>query len=85
MRRAFTAFAALIALAVLPGCSLFYGSVNCTFANGNKGYANLVLPEYKAYIDADPNLDADSKQTRKDTADKWARLIDDAVQGCKEE
>jgi hypothetical protein len=84
MHRRLTALAAFVALAILPGCSLFYGSVNCTFAEGNKAYADTVLPEYKAYIDADPNLDAESKSIRKETADKWVKLIDDALTDCKE-
>jgi len=85
MNHRLLALAAFAALAFAPGCSLFYGSVNQTFAEGNKGYADLVLPEYKAYIDADPNLDDDSKEIRKGTADKWVRLIDDALVPAEEE
>jgi len=80
-------FAFVLLLAFLTigttGCSWFYGSVNKDFAEASKGYADVVFPEYEAYIDADPNLNSEDKDIRKGTPAKWRKLIADAL--AKEE
>lgn len=79
MRRSLTLAAATLALAAAPGCSVLFGSVNRTFAEANKGFADVVLPEYRLYLDGDATLDADSKRIRKSSADEWDALIADAL------
>jgi len=60
------------------GCSL-----NSEFVKAVEGYANVVLPEYRTYIEKDTNLDDNTKRIRIQTADKFQELIDDAVLDVK--
>lgn len=77
MRR-FLVVLSLASLATMSGCSWLLGTVDADFASSSATFAKEVLPEYKAYVDADASLDADDKRIRTGTADRWQALIDDA-------
>lgn len=79
MRR-FVLFIALAAAATtMSGCSWLFGSVNRDFAEASKKNADVVFPEYEAYLDADTRLDSDTKNLRKDTVRRWRVLIEEAL------
>ena len=67
---------AVLIVAVLGMCAGC--TANKQFVDGVDGYTKVVLPEYKAYVQADPKLDADSKRIRVQTADKLQALVDEA-------
>ncbi len=69
----------VLALSVLPGCSWLFGSVDRDFAESSKTNADLILPAYKDYLDADTSLDEDTVRIRKGTADLWMELIDESL------
>ena len=48
------------------------------FVNAVDGYTQTILPEYSAYIQADPNLSDDTKRIRTQSAEKFQQMIDDA-------
>lgn len=80
MRR-FVLTAALLALVgASAGCSILFGSVNRNFAEASKAYAEVVFPEYDAYLDGDATLSANDRRIRKDTIAGWRALIDAALQ-----
>ncbi|MDD3581272.1 MAG: hypothetical protein PHW74_09655 [Desulfobacca sp.] len=60
-------------LLLLGGCS-----VNQDFVRGVDGYTKVILPEYKNYIEKDPNLSPDTKRIRLQSAAKFQQLVDDA-------
>jgi len=76
--------------ASLSGCGLFT-NVNQTFVKGVDGYAQVILPEYDAYLDRDgqtskcpgcglvtpPRLKPESVKLRKETVQKFRSLIDE--------
>ena len=64
---------ALVGLVVCGGCT-----VNQQFVTAVDGYTTVILPEYKKYIDDDPNLSEDTKRIRKQSADKFQELVDEA-------
>lgn len=76
MKRFLTVFLALSLCVGLSGCCLFT-SANQTFVKGVDGYAQVILPEYEKYLDADPNLKPESKKLRKETAQKFRALIEE--------
>ncbi|GJM22624.1 MAG: hypothetical protein DHS20C15_25390 [Planctomycetota bacterium] len=43
------------------------------------GYTRDILPEYKAYLEADMRLEPSSRQIRKKHADELQRLINEAL------
>lgn len=58
---------------VIGGCS-----VNKEFVKAVDGYTKVILPEYKAYISHDTNLNEDTKRIRVQTADKFQELVNEA-------
>lgn len=56
------------------GCAL-----DRSFVKSVDDYAKTILPEYKEYIQEDPNLEKDTKRIRIQTADKFQQLINDAI------
>ncbi len=68
-----------LTLLVGSGCTTLFGSVNKEFAEASTGYADVVLPEYEAYLDADGSLSEDDRRIRKNSAKGWRELIDDAL------
>jgi len=82
-------FPVLVAICcLLGGCSLFT-SANQNFVSGVEGYADVILPEYEAYLDRDgqevkcpkcgnvvpPKLSKETVELRKDTSSKFKALI----------
>lgn len=61
-------------LTILSGCSL-----NRSFVRSVKVYTDVILPEYKVYINNDSTLREDSKKIRIRTAEKFEGLINDAL------
>jgi len=57
------------------GCS----SLDRAFVRSVNGYANVILPEYREYIQKDSSLSDDTRRIRTQTADKFRQLIDEAV------
>ena len=49
------------------------------YATGNRDYAKVILPRYKAYLDKDPDLEERSKEIRTATADEWMEFIEEGV------
>ncbi|MBI2933234.1 MAG: hypothetical protein HYY16_16435 [Planctomycetes bacterium] len=74
MRKAFVI--AWLALGLSVGCS-----TNGGFVQAVDGYAQVVLPEYRRYVQADPKLDEDSRRIRLQTADRFQQLIEEAKRG----
>jgi hypothetical protein len=44
---------------------------------------DAVAPEYRAYVDSDPFLDADQRERRGRTVDVWRRRLEDAERGSR--
>lgn len=49
-----------------------------TFVQGVESYTNLIIPEYKRYVEQDLKLSPDTKRIRKQSADKLQELINKA-------
>jgi hypothetical protein len=79
MRRLVLSVALVVAAMSMGGCSWLFGSVNRDFAEASKKNADVIFPEYEAYIDGDERLDSDTKELRKQTPKRWMKLIDDAL------
>lgn len=62
-----------LATMFVAGCA-----INTAFVHTMKFSADLILPEYKAYVEQDPNLDEASKKARIAAADEWQKTIDEA-------
>lgn len=59
---------------------IFFGcSLNKNFVKSVKVYTDVILPEYKVYINNDTTLREDSKKIRIRTAEKFEGLINDAL------
>ena len=61
-------------LVVLGGCK----SIDDEFVLQADRYTSTIMPDYKLYLDADITLDADTKRIRKQTADSFLMLIEEA-------
>lgn len=77
MRKALVAITCVV---LFTGCSL-----NKAFVKSVNDYTVTILPEYKEYIENDPNLDKDTKRIRKQTADKFQALVNDAMEEASNE
>lgn len=68
-----------IALTALVLAALAAGGCRCAseeaFYRGVRGYADVILPEYEKYVDADPALKPETKKIRKDSAAGLRRLL----------
>jgi len=53
-------------------------ALNKDFVVGVDGYTQVILPEYKAYVEKDPALSQESKRIRTQTADRFQKLVDEA-------
>lgn len=60
-------------LLLAAGCSL-----NSQFVSAVDGAWDAIGPEYTAYVQADPALDADTKTTRLRTAQLLTELLEEA-------
>lgn len=71
----------VVALLLLAGTAC--ESAQSVFVDGVKaGYIESgIHKEYKAYIDADPDLSGETKVIRKETADKLKQLIEENEEG----
>jgi len=58
-------------------------SVNKQFVGAVDGYSQVILPEYKSYIQKDSTLSQDTKRIRTQSADKFQALVDHAKKGAK--
>ena len=63
----------LLPWAVLGGCSL-----DQDFVLAIDGYTKEILPEYRAYVERDPELSEDTKRIRLQSAERFQRLVDEA-------
>lgn len=72
------AVAVLILLGMLfGGCASI--DAKRKFAEGAGIYTKTIIPEYKEYVDKDPNLEQDSKRIRKQTADEFQSYIEKGI------
>ena len=62
MKAKLTCAALLVSALTLAGC---FGSINKEYAAAVNDTNNVVLPEYEAYFEADPNLDDEQKERRR--------------------
>lgn len=62
------------AVIALVGCA----GLNKQFVAGIDGYAQVILPEYRAYVDKDTSLSPSTKKIRVESADGMRALIDEA-------
>ena len=58
-------------------------SVNKQFVKAVDGYTQVILPEYKTYIERDSILSMDTKRIRTQSADKFQALLDEAKKEIK--
>jgi len=68
----------LAALVVAASLTAAGCSVNVAFVKAVEGYADAILPEYEAYVNADPRLDPDTRRIRLQTAQRFRLLVDEA-------
>jgi hypothetical protein len=68
-------FAGLVGLFGLVGCA---SPKYAIFVDSVEAYAEIIVPEWKQYIDKDPSLDAESKERIKKTGDELLELIERA-------
>jgi hypothetical protein len=68
----------LAALTLAAGLGSSGCTVNESFIKAVDGYAASILPEYQDYVERDTRLDPDSKRIRRQTAQKFRELIDEA-------
>jgi hypothetical protein len=68
------------AVAVLSGCA-----ADGAFERAVDGYAEAILPEYRAYVAEDEGLSEASKRIRLQTADRFEALIDAALESAVDE
>ena len=62
----------------MTGCSL-----NKSFVKGVDGYTQVILPEYKSYIQKDSTLSTKDKEIRTQTAVRFQALVDEAKKEIK--
>lgn len=62
---------ALLALLPLAGCA----GVQAEYVKADKATYAAIVPEYLKYVDADPDLDDDSKDLRRNTVASWEARI----------
>lgn len=58
--------------------ALTTGCLNKQFVKAVDGYTQVILPEYKAYVDGDKTITDETKRIRKQTAEKLQDLVDEA-------
>lgn len=63
----------VVSLTVL-GCT----TVNQNFVKSVDGHTKTILPEYKEYVQSDPNISQNSKSIRIQSAEKLQLLVDEA-------
>ena len=66
-------FAVILVLLVAPGCCMI-PRLNPLYEPG-KNVSETILPEYRKYVEADPNLDEQQKKYRKANADAFDILL----------
>lgn len=66
--------------ALLTGCTL-----NQAFVKSVSDYTDTILPEYREYVESDTTLSDDTRRIRKQTADKFQALVDDAMKEASDE
>lgn len=57
---------------------LFLNCLDRVFVQGIESYTDVIIPEYKRYVEQDLRLSPDTKRIRKQSADKLQELIDEA-------
>lgn len=72
--------AAVMATLFISSCTL-----NQAFVKSISDYTDTILPEYKEYIEKDTTLTEDTKRIRKQTADKFQALVNDAMEEASDE
>jgi len=82
MRKALSFVLIALACLIVTGC---VSARHKVFVKQEKKYAEVVLPRYKAYIDADTTLDEESKAIRKKTADDWWNFIENELERIEED
>jgi len=75
--KGFLAFISIFCIVSFSGCAL-----NQSFVLSVSNYTDTILPEYRKYIEKDTSLTENSKRIRKQTADKFQELVDDAIEGA---
>jgi hypothetical protein len=65
--------AVLVIAAFAGGCGL-----NRQFVNAVDSYVTVILPEYRDYVRADPNLSEESRRQRIRTANLFEKLVEEA-------
>ena len=74
MRRGIHILACAVLVLGLSGC------INTVFVNAVDRHTSVILPEYRAYVQADPVLGETSKRIRLESADTLEALIREAKQ-----
>jgi hypothetical protein len=75
VRPLYLAICMAVGLVLTTSCGCSNGP---TIAGAKAGWA-VIGPEYRAYIQADPALDADGKATKLRTADILTKLLDEGA------
>ncbi len=63
-------------LVLSSGCSWFQGSLRDDIAVSLKASTDKILPQYLAYVEADPNIPDSVKTVRRDNAAELAATIE---------
>ena len=78
-QRWFPVLIAIVLVGLMVGCA----SPDPLLVKGVSGYTDVILPEYEAYIKADPKLSDTTKKIRLDSAAGLRRLLEASTPPAK--